>query len=69
MRLTEPDKIGELEISRVRRHAQTILGDRFDFRDFHHAVLRKQRGEDFLHDGAHGQNVRPVAPRRIELAL
>jgi uncharacterized protein (DUF885 family) len=32
-------KVGELEISRLRREAQEALGSAFDMRDFHAAVI------------------------------
>ena len=32
-------KTGQLEISRLRQRAETELGDRFQIRDFHDAVL------------------------------
>ena len=31
--------IGSLEIQRLRRHAETMLGDRFDIREFHDRLL------------------------------
>lgn len=31
--------VGSLEIQRLRRHAETLLGERFDIRDFHDRVL------------------------------
>ncbi|WP_054684762.1 DUF885 domain-containing protein [Rhodothermus marinus] len=34
-------KMGELTILRLRREAETRLGDRFDLRDFHEVVLRQ----------------------------
>ena len=32
-------KIGQLEISRLRRHAESVLGDRFDIKGFHDQML------------------------------
>ena len=32
-------KIGQLEISRLRREAEAALGDKFDIRSFHRQVL------------------------------
>ena len=31
--------LGSLEIQRLRRRAETALGNRFDIRDFHHRIL------------------------------
>ena len=31
--------VGSLEIQRLRRHAERILGDRFDIREFHDRLL------------------------------
>lgn len=31
--------VGSLEIQRLRKHAETLLGDRFDIRDFHDRIL------------------------------
>jgi uncharacterized protein (DUF885 family) len=32
-------KLGELEIKRLRRKAEEVLGSRFDIREFHEAIL------------------------------
>lgn len=55
-------KMGELRITAARRRAERALGDRFDVREFHHAVLKNGSIPLAFLDGQVDDWIAPVKP-------